>query len=38
VHIVGLQIDENHPALVDGLACTRSGRDNRGREIAGSWS
>lgn len=34
VHIVGLQIDENHPALVQGLLQTRSGRDARGREIA----
>ncbi|KQW96936.1 phosphoesterase [Massilia sp. Root418] len=34
VHIVGLQIDENNPALVQGLEATRSGRDNRGREIA----
>lgn len=34
VHIVGLQIDENHPALVQGLAQTRSGRDARGREIS----
>ncbi|MFZ4878243.1 3',5'-nucleoside bisphosphate phosphatase [Janthinobacterium sp. Mn2066] len=34
VHIVGLQIDENHPALVQGLHQTRSGRDARGREIA----
>ena len=34
VHIVGLQLDENNQGLVDGLACTRSGRDNRGREIA----
>lgn len=34
VHIVGLQIDENNAGLVNGLACTRSGRDNRGREIA----
>jgi predicted metal-dependent phosphoesterase TrpH len=34
VHIVGLQIDEHNAALVEGLACTRSGRDNRGREIA----
>jgi len=33
VHIVGLEIDENNQALIDGLACTRSGRDNRGREI-----
>jgi len=34
VHIVGLQIDENNPELLAGLACTRSGRDNRGHEIA----
>jgi predicted metal-dependent phosphoesterase TrpH len=34
VHIVGLQIDENNPALVQGLERTRSGRDARGREIA----
>jgi predicted metal-dependent phosphoesterase TrpH len=34
VHIVGLQIDERDAALVAGLARTRSGRDNRGREIA----
>lgn len=34
VHIVGLQIDEKHATLVEGLARTRSGRDNRGREIA----
>ncbi|MBZ2209863.1 3',5'-nucleoside bisphosphate phosphatase [Massilia soli] len=34
VHIVGLQIDEHHPTLVQGLADTRSGRDARGREIA----
>ncbi|MFA9217645.1 MAG: PHP domain-containing protein, partial [Sphingomonadaceae bacterium] len=34
VHIVGLQIDESNAALVAGLECTRSGRDNRGREIA----
>jgi 3',5'-nucleoside bisphosphate phosphatase len=33
VHIVGLQIDENNPALIKGLEDTRSGRDNRGREI-----
>ncbi|MYN01981.1 PHP domain-containing protein [Pseudoduganella sp. DS3] len=33
VHIVGLQLDENNPALVKGLEDTRSGRDNRGREI-----
>lgn len=34
VHIVGLQLDENHAALVQGLHQTRSGRDARGREIA----
>ena len=34
VHIVGLRIDETNAALLNGLACTRSGRDNRGREIA----
>ncbi|MQA19015.1 3',5'-nucleoside bisphosphate phosphatase [Rugamonas rivuli] len=34
VHIVGLQIDEHNAGLVAGLARTRSGRDNRGREIA----
>lgn len=34
VHIVGLQIDELNPTLVQGLADTRSGRDARGREIA----
>lgn len=34
VHIVGLHIDEANPALVQGLASTRSGRDARGREMA----
>ncbi|MET0981283.1 MAG: 3',5'-nucleoside bisphosphate phosphatase [Telluria sp.] len=34
VHLVGLQVDEDHPALLAGLAATRSGRDARGREIA----
>jgi predicted metal-dependent phosphoesterase TrpH len=34
VHIVGLQINEKEPRLVQGLAATRSGRDARGREIA----
>lgn len=46
VHIVGLRIDETNPALLQGLADTRSGRDARGREmaaqleqagIAGAW-
>lgn len=34
VHIVGLRIDEHNPALLHGLGCTRSGRDNRAREIS----
>jgi len=34
VHVVGLQIDEDAPQLVQGLAATRAGRDARGREIA----
>ncbi|QNA89937.1 PHP domain-containing protein [Massilia sp. Dwa41.01b] len=34
VHLVGLQIDEDDPALLAGLAATRHGRDARGREIA----
>jgi predicted metal-dependent phosphoesterase TrpH len=34
VHIVGLQIDEDNPALLHGLAQTRCGRDRRGREIS----
>jgi len=34
VHIVGLQIDEDNPQLMQGLAATRAGRDARGREIA----
>ena len=33
VHIVGLQIDETNPQLVQGLAHTRSGRERRAREI-----
>lgn len=34
VHIVGLRIDETNPALVQGLAATRNGRERRAREIA----
>lgn len=34
VHIVGLQINHEDPALLTGLAATRSGRDARGREIS----
>jgi len=33
VHIVGLQIDEDNPALVAGLAATRNGRQARAMEI-----
>jgi predicted metal-dependent phosphoesterase TrpH len=34
VHVVGLQVNEDEPALVRGLEATRNGRDARGREIA----
>lgn len=34
VHIVGLHVNEDNEALVQGLVATRSGRDRRGREIA----
>ncbi|MFJ7566687.1 3',5'-nucleoside bisphosphate phosphatase [Herminiimonas sp. NPDC097707] len=34
VHIVGLQIDEKNSALVQGLAATRGGREQRAREIS----
>jgi predicted metal-dependent phosphoesterase TrpH len=34
VHIVGLQIDENNPGLLQGLEYTRSGRERRAREIS----
>lgn len=34
VHIVGLRIDENNRALVDGLAAMRGGREQRAREVA----
>jgi len=34
VHIVGLQIDECNAELVNGLATTRNGREQRAREIA----
>jgi len=33
VHIVGLDIDETHPVLLEGLAQTRSGRIERGRQM-----
>ncbi|MFC5474290.1 3',5'-nucleoside bisphosphate phosphatase [Paraherbaspirillum soli] len=34
IHIVGLQIDETNPQLVQGLAATRGGRERRAREMA----
>jgi predicted metal-dependent phosphoesterase TrpH len=34
VHVVGLQVDENNPALIAGLAATRNGREKRAREMA----
>ncbi len=34
VHIVGLGFDEDHPAIVQGLAATRGGREARARDIA----
>ncbi len=34
VHIVGLRIDEDNHALVEGLAATRNGRQARAMEIA----
>jgi 3',5'-nucleoside bisphosphate phosphatase len=34
VHIVGIGVDENNPALRAGLASVRGGRERRGREIA----
>lgn len=34
VHIVGLQIDEKHPGLIQGLETIRSGRLHRAEEIA----
>ncbi|CAN5388312.1 PHP domain-containing protein [soil metagenome] len=34
IHIVGLNIDETNPALVQGLIATRGGRERRAHEIA----
>ncbi|QJE01086.1 PHP domain-containing protein [Massilia forsythiae] len=34
IHVVGLQVDEDEARLVAGLAATRHGRDQRGREMA----
>lgn len=36
VHVLGLDVDPNHPALVDGLAGIRAGRDGRAREMGES--
>jgi len=33
IHVVGLRVDPEDPALVEGLARTRDGRDARAREI-----
>lgn len=34
VHIVGLGMDHNHPALLAGLRATRGGREQRAREMS----
>lgn len=34
VHIVGLGMDPEHPALVEGLRTTRGGREQRARDMA----
>jgi 3',5'-nucleoside bisphosphate phosphatase len=34
LHIVGLQVDSEHPGLVDGLGANRSGRTERARRMA----
>lgn len=34
LHIVGLAFDERHPALIEGLARVRSGRDQRAQRMA----
>lgn len=34
VHIVGLQIDETNPTLINGLASVRGGREQRAREMS----
>jgi len=36
VHVVGLHVDPENAALVDGLACVREGRDARAHRIAES--
>jgi len=35
VHIVGLNVDDTHAGLVDGLSAIRSGRSERAREMGG---
>ena len=35
IHIVGLDVDENNQALIDGLFKTRNGRSERAKEISG---
>lgn len=34
LHVVGLNIDPDHPVLIDGLRKTREGRQQRARQIA----
>ena len=34
IHIVGLQVDETNPTLIQGLHDTRNGREKRAREIS----
>ncbi len=34
IHIIGLQIDETNPQLVQGLVATRGGRERRAHEMA----
>ena len=34
IHVVGLGVDRHAPALVEGLASVKGGRDARGREMA----
>ena len=36
VHVLGLDVDPDHPALVEGLAGIRAGRDGRAREMGES--
>lgn len=34
IHIVGLRVDPEHPALLEGLRCNRSGRRDRAQRMA----